>query len=358
MTERRSLRIAIAKPRKRPGGGTTMALAIAQGLRNRGHDVFLLAHPLSDLRPRARKLGFDVAPVLVGRDVRPLAWVWSWQALLRRRPDVLLAFVARENDIDFAVPPALRLGIPIVARRGLTGVTLDEQRRRWFEQVQWVGVSRAIAKELQAAVPDAPEPVTILNGTDLERMRSIEPAALDLPDGALAVGFIARLHREKGIEELGAAWPRIARAVPNAHLVIAGAGQHEHVLRSALADAPRVHWLGFRLDAPAIMKALDLLVLPTHHEGFPNSIVEAMAAGLPVVSTTVDGPIEAVEDGVTGTLVPPGDSLALADAVIRLLQDDEQRERFAAASLASAARRFDLETMIDAYEEVLLRRVG
>src|SRR5690606_12833991 len=203
MTERRSLRIAIAKPRKRPGGGTTMALAIAQGLRNRGHDVFLLAHPLSDLRPRARKLGFDVAPVLVGRDVRPLAWVWSWQALLRRRPDVLLAFVARENNIDFAVPPAPRLGIPIDARRRLTGVPLDAHRGRGFEQVQWVGVSRANAQDLQAGVPGAPEPETSLSGSDLERIRSLEPPALDLPEGELAVGSIARLHREKGIEERG-----------------------------------------------------------------------------------------------------------------------------------------------------------
>ncbi|HEU5208831.1 MAG TPA: glycosyltransferase family 4 protein [Longimicrobiales bacterium] len=352
------MRIAISKPRKGAGGGTTMALTIAQGLRDRGHDVFLLAHPRSHLRLRARELGFDVAPVLIGRDAPRLAWLWSWQALLRRRPDVLLAFVARENDIDFAVPPALRLGIPIVARRGLTGVTLDERRRRLFEQVQWVGVSRAIARELRDAVPAAPAPIVIPNGTDLQHMHDTSPARLDLPVGALAVGFVARLHREKGIEELGVAWPRIAQAVPNAHLLIAGAGEHEHVLRTALADSPRVHWLGFRRDAPALMKALDLLVLPTHHEGFPNAIVEAMAAGLPVVSTTVDGPIEAVDDGLTGTLVPPGDAARLGEAVITLLQDQGTRERMSAAALESARQRFDVNRMIEAYEQVLLQRVG
>lgn len=333
-----------------------MALTLAQGLRDRGHDVFLLAHPRSHLRTRARELGFDVAPVLIGRDAPRLAWLWSWQALLRRRPDVLLAFVARENDIDFAVPPALRLGIPIVARRGLTGVNLDERRRTLFEQVQWVGVSQGIARELRDAVPAAPAPIAIPNATELERMRATAPAKLGLPDGALAVGFIARLHREKGIAELGAAWPRIAQAVPNAHLVIAGAGEHEHVLRGALADSPRVHWLGFRRDVPALMKALDLLVLPTHHEGFPNAIVEAMAAGLPVVSTTVPGPDEAVEDGVTGLLVRPGDATALGEAVIALLQDDARREQFSAQSLESARRRFDVSNMVDAYEEVLRQR--
>ncbi|MHB1168349.1 MAG: glycosyltransferase [Longimicrobiales bacterium] len=352
------MRIAISKPRKGAGGGTTMALTLAQRLRERGHDVFLLAHPRSFLRIRARELGFDVAPVLIGRDAPRLAWLWSWQALLRRRPDVLLAFVARENDIDFAVPPALRLGIPIVARRGLTGVTLDERRRRLFERVQWVGVSRAIAREIRNAVPAAPEPVVIPNGTDLERMRTTAPASLDLPQDALAVGFIARLHREKGIEELGSAWPSVGQAVPRAHLLIAGAGEHQHVLRDALAGTDRVHWLGFRRDVPQLMKALDLLVLPTHHEGFPNAIVEAMAAGLPVLSTTVDGPIEAVEHGVTGTLVPPGDASALAEAMIGLLQDHETRHEMARAARVRAEERFDVTKMIDAYEEVLLQRAG
>lgn len=353
------MKIAIAKPRKGVGGGTTMALALAQGLRERGHDVFLLSHPRSPLRARARALGFGVEPVLIGRDVPWLARLWSWQALARRRPDVLLAFMARTGDMDFAVPPALRLGIPIVARRGLSGaLVLDERQRRMFEAVQWVALSDAIAREIRTAAPATPPPVIIPNATDLARMDATTPASLPLPAGALAVGFVARLHREKGIRELGAAWPRIAQAVPAAHLLIAGAGEHEHVLRTALAAAPRVHWLGYRTDVPALMKAFDLLVLPTHHEGFPNAIVEAMAAGLPVVSTRVDGPLDAVEDEVTGRLVPAGEADALADAVITLLRDPDARARMGKAALACARRRFDPTVMLDAYERVLQQRVA
>ncbi len=353
------MRIAIAKPRKGVGGGTTMALTLAQGLRERGHDVFLLSHPRSPLRARARALGFRVEPVLIGRDVQWLARLWSWQALARRRPDVLLAFMARPGDMDFAVPPALRLGIPIVARRGLSGdLLLDERQRRMFEAVQWVALSDAIAREIRAAAPATPPPIVIPNATDLARMQATLPATLPLPAGSLAVGFVGRLHREKGIVELGAAWPRIAQAVPAAHLLIAGAGEHEHVLRAALASTPRVHWLGYRTDVPALMKAFDLLVLPTHHEGFPNAIVEAMAAGLPVVSTRVDGPLDAVEDEVTGRLVAAGDADALANAVIALLRDRDTRARMGEAAFASARRRFDRDVMLDAYERVLRERAA
>lgn len=353
------MRVGIAKPRRGAGGGTTMALTIAQGLRARGHEVFLMSHPRAQIRPRARELGFSVEPVLMGRDARWLANVWSWQALVRRRPAVLLTFMARIGDMDFAVPPALRLGIPVVARRGLSGpLDLNARQLRMFERVRWVAVSEAIGREIEEAVPATVSPVVIPNGTDLHRVAATPPAALDLPPGSLAVAFIGRLHEEKGIEELAAAWQQVERTLPNAYLLIAGAGEHEAILRRGLRDAARVRWLGFRSDVAALMKSVDLLVLPTHHEGFPNVIVEAMAAGLPVLSTRVDGPIEVVEDGVTGQLIQPGDPQTLAAELVAMLRDETGRRHMGEAALEAARRRFDHDVMIDFYERVLLDAAG
>jgi len=350
------VRIGIAKPRRGAGGGTTMALNLAVGLRERGHELFVMAHPRALIRQRAHELGIPVDPVLFGGDIRPLPRALSWLALRRRRPDVLLVNVARPPDLDYCAGPALRLGIPVVARRGLAGeLRLTDTQRALFRRVRWIAVSQAIGRELEQALPGEEPPTVIPNGTDLDRIEAEPAADLGLPDGALAIGFVGRLHLEKGIAELGAAWPGVADAMPHAHLLIAGRGEHEATLRQALAGAPRVHWLGFRRDAVAVQKALDLLVLPTHREGFPNVIVEAMAAGVPVLSTAVDGPIEAVVDDVTGRLIPPRDPHALTEAMIALARDEAARKRMGAAGKQQAAERFDWTRVLDDYETALAR---
>jgi glycosyltransferase involved in cell wall biosynthesis len=92
-----------------------------------------------------------------------------------------------------------------------------------------------------------------------------------------------------------------------------------------------------------------VFVLPSHWEGMPNSVLEAMAAGAPVVATGVDGTLDVVEDGVTGLLVPPGDPAALARALNDLLHQPDRRTALAAAATRAVETRFSLEAMIDAY---------
>lgn len=353
------LRIALAKPRRGAGGGTTMALHLAEGLRARGHDLLLLCHPAARIRARALDAGFRVSPVLVGRDLPQLAAARSALALLRHRSDVLLSFMAHPDDLLFSVPAARWLNRPVVVRRGLAGpLRLRVRERRALAGARrLVAVSHAAARELADALPGSAPPLVIPNGTDLGAVSAATPADLGLPEGGVAVGFVGRLHREKGIFDLALAWHRVAASVPQAHLILVGDGEHEERLRAALRGAPRVRWLGYRRDTAAIHRALDVLVLPTYREGFPNVVVEAMAAGTAVVSTRVDGPLEAVEEGVTGLLVPPGDPGALADALIRLASDAGARERLGAAAAHRARERFDLERVVDAYEAVLAQAV-
>lgn len=124
-------------------------------------------------------------------------------------------------------------------------------------------------------------------------------------------------------------------------------------MSAILADAPRVHWAGYRTDIPAVLNALDILVLPSYVEGAPNIVMEAMAAGVPVVATAVSGTPELVRDGIEARLLEPRDSGALARALVEVLRSEELRGRFAAAASDRVRRLFGVGKMIDSYERLL-----
>lgn len=166
------------------------------------------------------------------------------------------------------------------------------------------------------------------------------------------VSYVGALEPTKAVDVLIASWPEILRRIPDAELVIAGDGS----LRDSLADAaarlgvaPSVRFLG-ALSRPAVARLLDdssLLVLPSRSEGLGRVVMEAHARGRPAVGTRVGGIPEQIEDGVTGVLVPPEDSAALADAVAGLLAD---RDRLAGMG-NTAHRRVMGRDPIDQYEE-------
>ncbi|MBA2246396.1 MAG: glycosyltransferase, partial [Gemmatimonadetes bacterium] len=127
---------------------------------------------------------------------------------------------------------------------------------------------------------------------------------------------------------------------------------------SRLAAAPRVRWLGFREDVPAIMRALDLLVVPSHYEGFGLVVAEAMAAGTAVIATRTSNFPELITDGIEGRLVPPRDPPALAETILELLHDPELRARMGRAGRERVRREFTLERMLDRHEELLAEVVA
>jgi len=157
---------------------------------------------------------------------------------------------------------------------------------------------------------------------------------------------VARLdNRHKGLDFLVSA----AALVPGAQFVIAGEGPDRAILESqakSLGVADRVILLGHRSDIPDLLATCDLFVLPSFFEGLPVSVVEAMASGKPVVATAIGGTDEAVENGVTGLLVPPGDAVRLAEAIRAVLADAALAARMGSAGRRRAQEEFSAEMMI------------
>jgi glycosyltransferase involved in cell wall biosynthesis len=169
-------------------------------------------------------------------------------------------------------------------------------------------------------------------------------AANGIPADATVITFIGRLTRDKGVLELERAWQQLRAADASAHLVLVGPidSREREILDAVerLSADGRVRAIGLEWNTPPILAASDLLVLPTYREGFPVTLLEAAAMALPVVATAVPGCTDAVEHGVTGTLVPAKVSEALASAIGAYLADPDFRVAHGAAARSRVLRDF------------------
>lgn len=180
------------------------------------------------------------------------------------------------------------------------------------------------------------------------RMRS----ALGIRPDQLVVGYVGRLHEEKGLLHLVAGAPAILRAMPDTCFLLVGDGPQRDELRALVGrlGLERNFILeGFRADVAAVLSMLDVVVLPSLTEGFPNVALEAMAVGRAIVASRVEGIQEIVVDDETGLLVPPADPEALAASIVRLLEQPTERAR-----LAKGARAASLQYRPDGYVRALM----
>jgi glycosyltransferase involved in cell wall biosynthesis len=225
-----------------------------------------------------------------------------------------------------------------------------------------VAVSRHVAWRLHDRFDVPGEKIVVIPNAVALGPRAPRDAALRarvlLGQRAPLVLTVARLDAQKGVAYLLDA----AAEVPEAVFVIAGEGPERASLEARAASleiAHRVRFLGHRRDVPALLAIADLFVLPSLWEGLPLSILEAMAAGIPVVATRIGGTDELVRDGETGTLAPPENGSALAEAIRAVLYDRERALRMAAAARAFAEREHSAAAMVSAtsalYEELLAR---
>ena len=236
----------------------------------------------------------------------------------------------------------------------------------------WLAVSPGVAAANRRELGIEPGRMAVMPvGTDTgafhpgaRKERSAARLRLGLPSSAHVVAVVTRLEREKGVHVALAAAARLRRGDPELRLLIAGAGRHERRLRRTatrlgLDDVCQFLGLVDHDDLPAVLAAADVFVLPSLcAEGRPSAVVEAMAAGLPVVATRSAGTIGLVVDGVTGRLVPRGDARALATAVEEILADGPRRWAMGQRAREEAVRGWQVAAMVDTVEAALIDAVG
>jgi glycosyltransferase involved in cell wall biosynthesis len=199
-------------------------------------------------------------------------------------------------------------------------------------------------------------------GVDLEQFspapksRTSVREELGLSDQDIVVMCVAEFTSTKNHAFLLAAWSKVAREEPCAHLLLIGDGQLKQSMerRIRVENIPNVHFLGFRGDVPRLLQSADIFVLPSRREGLPRSIMEAMAAGKPVVATDVRGNRDLVGNGVTGILVKLGDVVGLAQAILQLIHDPELRLRMGEAG-REKMQAYSLDHVIKEMSEIYAR---
>jgi glycosyltransferase involved in cell wall biosynthesis len=168
---------------------------------------------------------------------------------------------------------------------------------------------------------------------------------------------VANLRPEKGHDVLIDAASEVLRRFPDARFELVGGGAERAALAARATERGVAHaftFLGHRDDVPERLATADMFVLPSRSEAFPNALLEAMAAGLPVVASSVGGVLELVENGRNGFLVPAGNAFALADRICRLMADPSLGRRLGVAARADVEARYSFDRMVTAFENVYL----
>ena len=348
-------------------------------LRQAGFDVSVIASPDHPLDVVGKREGVTVSPIPMHREVAPfrdLVSLFRIAAYLRKiRPHIVNASTPKAALLGLLAARLLRVPTRIYNIRGLRLETTRGVKRRllyWAEKtcVACATDVYAVSESLRRRVAElgiAPlENVRVLgsgssNGVDTERFHPPESpedrsrllARLELPPDSPVIGFVGRFTRDKGFQELTDAFARIRQTIPETRLLLVGEFESGDPVSDKTADAlrndPAVTVTGFVDNPEVYYKVMDVLAFPSYREGFPNTVLEASASAVPVVAFRVTGSVDAVVDGVTGSLVPQGDTQAFTEATQAYLLDETRRRAHGRAGRERVLRCFQREQVWEAW---------
>ncbi len=340
-------------------------------LREAGYDVTLVSSPGPELEAVAAHEGVAKAGVPMEREIAPLQDLRSlwrlWRLMRRLRPAVVNFGTAKAALLAGLAAWLARVPCRIYTLHGLRLETARGLKRFLLTQAERVAcrcahevvcVSGSVRqKTVELGLADGKRCRVLgagsFNGVDPARFaptpeRMAEAAEvkrqLGFPPEAPVIGFVGRIVRDKGLPELVEAFSTLRRRFPQARLLLLGrievGDPVPRAVREFMESDPAVVHVGYVPDPSIYYQVMDMLVLPTYREGFPTVVLEASASGKPVVATRATGAVDAVEDGVTGLLVPVGDPCALAEALGRLLEAPELAVKMGRAGRQRVERDF------------------
>lgn len=321
-----------------------------------------------------RELGITVTELGMTSKARLDAFGRFYRLLRQEQPLILHSWMFHANIPGRVVGRLARVPIIISSERTMGQ---EGQVRRRLNRLTTPLANRVICVSERVAefaaheigIP-AQKLVVVPNGIDLTHYCSLPSqakarTAFNLPAEGPIIGAIGRPRPVKGYNFLLDAWVQVTQAHPDAHLLFVGDGPDQFALQAQakqLGLQERVTFLGDQLNIPHLLPALDLLALPSLHEGMPNVALEAMAASLPVVATAVGGTPEVVIDGETGILVPSRDAIALAEALSALINDPIKAKAMGHAGRQRIETHFSLTTTVQQtellYDALLLERLN
>jgi glycosyltransferase involved in cell wall biosynthesis len=292
---------------------------------------------------------------------------WDYFAAVRRltevlqteRIDLVQTFLFHANVVGTKAAVAAK--VPHV----FTGMRVADPRKwrliieRWAtaQAKRFVCVSQNVAEAYRWAGFDSEKLAVVPNGIELSRFET-QPSnaanSLGLPAGRHAILFVGRLDKQKGLDRFFHELPVIFRALPNHDLVLVGDGPLKSPLirlASRLRIADRVHFLGWQPDATPFISAADILILPSRWEGMPNVVLEAMAAGKPVVATQAEGTVELLGIAAIDQTAAVGDWPGLRQRLIEIGQNPELSADLGRRNRSRAAQ-FSIQAMVQRYERL------
>jgi glycosyltransferase involved in cell wall biosynthesis len=382
------------------GGGERQANVLARALVGRRHPVTILTRRsrrelaveefvdgirILRIGPsgtgRWKKWGLvitAIAPLLRLRNRYDVVFVSGYRILgipvvtvgrLLRRASVLKADSSGEMSGEFFRAGLSTFGVSPGAAPMRVAMALRNSVLR--RAASFVAISDEIVQELEAVGIDPDRIARVPNGVDTDRFRPANSEERDrlrtllrLPPGRIVV-FTGRLVSYKGLPTLLEAWHSLVDAGTEGTLVLVGTGSSDiHNCERELRELVEVRGLTNRViftgpveNVDAYLRAADVFAFPTENEAFGLSLVEAMACGLPCVSTPVGGIPDFVVDGHNGLLIPPKDPTALRDALARLVGDDPKARSLGAAARKTVLDRFSHDAVADAYVELFSKLV-
>ena len=341
-------------------------MAELEGFRRRDSQVWLLAPPKSEIFRRAQSAGIACEPVDFERWKFPFAVLKAAAWLRRIRPDVVNPHSSRDG---WLVGLAARLaGVPFIVRTRHFDVPVSNRHISGVVYIRLADHVLTTSPTVTAHFRElfqlpASRVSTLSTGIDAKmfsphgNIAQLAPAAQKnkLP----LVGMISVVRRAKGHETLLTAAHQLQTRGFQALYVIVGEGPHLDKVRARTGELQLkdVIFTGQRDDVPAVLRALSILVIPSLHEGVPQTGLQALATKTPVIASNVGGIPSIIRNGETGRLVPPGDAAALAQAIRETLEDNAATRRMCDAGRVLVEREHSLEGMLDQVETLYRRHL-